>query len=224
MPNILVVDDDPKIRSVLGRGLHFEGYDVQLAADGAEALKLARTTPPDAIILDLMLPDMDGLEVCRRLRRGLSTPILMLTARDAVPDRVAGLDSGADDYLVKPYEFDELVARLRALLRRAQPQVAETLQFADLRLDTGTREAFRDGRRIDLTTREYELLLLFLRHPRQVLTRDLILERVWDDAEVDSNALEVHIARLRGKLEADAEPRLIQTVRGAGYALREDSP
>jgi len=224
VPNILVVDDDPKIRSVLGRGLHFEGYDVQLAADGAEALKLARTTPPDAIILDLMLPDMDGLEVCRRLRRGLSTPILMLTARDAVPDRVAGLDSGADDYLVKPYEFDELVARLRALLRRAQPQVAETLQFADLRLDTGTREAFRDGRRIDLTTREYELLLLFLRHPRQVLTRDLILERVWDDAEVDSNALEVHIARLRGKLEADAEPRLIQTVRGAGYALREDSP
>jgi two-component system response regulator MprA len=224
MPNILVVDDDPKIRSVLGRGLHFEGYDVQLAADGAEALKLARTTPPDAIILDLMLPDMDGLEVCRRLRRGLSTPILMLTARDAVPDRVAGLDSGADDYLVKPYEFDELVARLRALRRRAQPQVAETLQFADLRLDTGTREAFRDGRRIDLTTREYELLLLFMRHPRQVLTRDLILERVWDDAGVDSNALEVHIARLRGKLEADAEPRLIQTVRGAGYALREDAP
>ena len=222
MPNILVVDDDPKIRSVLGRGLHFEGYDVQLAADGAEALKLARTTPPDAIILDLMLPDMDGLEVCRRLRRGLSTPILMLTARDAVPDRVAGLDSGADDYLVKPYEFDELVARLRALLRRAQPQVAETLQFIDLRLDTGTREAFRDARRIDLTTREYELLLLFMRHPRQVLTRDLILERVWDDAGVDSNALEVHIARLRGKLEADAEPRLIQTVRGAGYALRED--
>ena len=224
MPNVLVVDDDPKIRSVLGRGLHFEGYDVQLAADGAEALKIARTRPPDVIVLDVMLPDMDGMEVCRRLRRGIATPILMLTARDAVPDRIAGLDSGADDYLVKPFEFDELVARLRALLRRAQPQVAETLQFADLRLDTGTREAFRAGRRIDLTTREFELLLLFMRHPRQVLTREQILERVWDEAEVDSNALEVHIARLRSKLEADGEERLIQTVRGAGYTLREEVP
>ena len=224
MPNVLVVDDDPRIRSVLGRGLHFEGYDVQLAADGAEALKLARVTPPDVIVLDVMLPDIDGMEVCRRLRRGLTSPILMLTARDALPDRVAGLDSGADDYLVKPFEFDELVARLRALLRRAQPQVAETLHFADLRLDTGTREAFREGRRIDLTTREYELLLLFMRHPRQVLTREQILDRVWDAAEVDSNALEVHIARLRSKLEADGEARLIQTVRGAGYTLREDTP
>lgn len=223
MPNVLVVDDDPKIRSVLGRGLHFEGYDVQLAADGTEALKLARVTPPDLIVLDVMLPDMDGMEVCRRLRRGLTSPILMLTARHALPDRVAGLDSGADDYLVKPFEFDELVARLRALLRRAQPQVAETLQFADLGLDTGTREAFREGRRIDLTTREYELLLLFMRHPRQVLTREQILDRVWDEAEVDSNALEVHIARLRSKLEADGEERLIQTVRGAGYTLREEA-
>jgi two-component system response regulator MprA len=222
MPNVLVVDDDPKIRSVLGRGLHFEGYDVQLAADGAEALKIARETPPDVIVLDVMLPDMDGMEVCRRLRRGISTPILMLTARDAVPDRIAGLDSGADDYLVKPFEFDELVARIRALLRRAQPQVAETLQFADLRLDTGTREAFREDRRIDLTTREYELLMLFMRYPRLVLTREQIIDRVWDEAEVDSNALEVHIARLRSKLEADGEERVIQTVRGAGYTLREE--
>lgn len=221
MPNVLVVDDDPKIRSVLGRGLHFEGYDVQLAADAAEALRIARTQALDAIVLDVMLPDMDGMDVCRRLRRGIATPILMLTARDAVPDRIAGLDSGADDYLVKPFEFDELVARLRALLRRAQPQVAETLQFADLHLDTGTREAFRENRRIDLTTREYELLVLFMRHPRQVLTREQILERVWDEAEVDSNALEVHIARLRSKLEAASEARLIQTIRGAGYTLRE---
>lgn len=197
---------------------------MQLAADGAEALASARTQPPDLIVLDVMLPDMDGMEVCRRLRRGLTSPILMLTARDALPDRVAGLDSGADDYLVKPFQFDELVARLRALLRRAQPQVAETLQFADLRLDTGTREAFRDGRRIDLTTREYELLLLFMRHPRQVLTREQILDRVWDEADIDSNVLEVHVARLRGKLEADGEERLIQTMRGAGYTLREEAP
>lgn len=223
MTNVLVVDDDPNIRSVLGRGLHFEGYDVQLAADGAEALTIARTYPLDVIVLDVMLPDMDGMDVCRRLRRGIHTPILMLTARDAVPDRIAGLDSGADDYLVKPFEFDELVARLRALLRRSQPQAAETLQFADLRLDTGTREAFREDRRIDLTTREYELLRLFLHYPRQVLTREQILDRVWEETEVDSNALEVHIARLRSKLEADGESRLIQTVRGAGYTLREES-
>lgn len=223
MPNVLVVDDDPKIRSVLGRGLHFEGYDVQLAADGAEALRIARVAPPDIIVLDVMLPDIDGMEVCRRLRRGITSPILMLTARDAIPDRVAGLDSGADDYLVKPFEFDELVARLRALLRRSQPQAPESLHFADLRLDTGTREAYRNDRRIDLTTREFELLLLFMRHTRQVLTRDQILNRVWEEAEVDSNALEVHIARLRSKLEADGEERLIQTVRGAGYTLRDDS-
>ena len=224
MPTVLVVDDDPKIRAVLGRGLQFEGYSVQLAADGAEALRFARTQPPDVIVLDVMLPDMDGIEVCRRLRRGLTSPILMLTARDALPDRVAGLDSGADDYLVKPFQFDELVARLRALLRRAQPQVAETLHFADLRLDTGTREAFRESRRIDLTAREYELLLLFMRHPRQVLTREQILDRMWDEADIDSNVLEVHMARLRSKLEADGEERLIQTVRGAGYTLREETP
>jgi two-component system response regulator MprA len=223
MTTILVVDDDPKIRSVLGRGLRFEGYDVHLAADGQQALQIARETPFDLVVLDLTMPRMDGLEVCRRLRRGVSIPILMLTARDAVPDRIVGLDSGADDYLTKPFDFEELLARVRALLRRTQPQSGEILTFADLRLNTGTREAERGGRRVDLTTREYELLLLFLRHPRQVLTRDQIMDRVWGDAMVESNAIEVHIGRLRDKLEADEEERLIQTIRGAGYALREEA-
>ncbi len=222
MTTILVVDDDPHIRSVVSRGLRFEGYDVQLAADGAEALRIARTAPPDLVVLDVMLPGMDGLEVCRRLRRGTNVPILMLTARDAIPDRIAGLDSGADDYLVKPFDFDELLARIRAVFRRTQPQAEEVLVFADLRLDIDTREARRGSRRIDLTTREYELLLLFLQHPRQVLTREQILQLVWGDAEVDSNAIEVHIARLRDKLETGGEERLLQTIRGAGYALRED--
>ena len=223
MATVLVVDDDPNIRSVISRGLRFEGYDIQSAADGREALQVARTHPPDLILLDVMLPGMDGLEICRRLRRGTDAPILMLTARDAVPERIAGLDSGADDYLVKPFDFDELLARIRALLRRTQPRGGETLSYADLRLDTGAREAWRGHRRIDLTTREYEVLLLLMRHPRQVLTRDQILDRVWGDAEVDSNAIEVHVARLRDKLEAADEPRVIQTVRGAGYALREDA-
>jgi two-component system, OmpR family, response regulator MprA len=222
MTIILVVDDDPKILSVLGRGLRFEGYNVQLAADGPEALRSARVEPPDLVVLDIMLPGMDGLEVCRRLRRGINVPILMLTARDAVLDRIAGLDSGADDYLIKPFDFDELLARIRALLRRSLSAGEAVLMFADLRLDTRTREAYRSSRRIELTTREYELLLLFLRHPRQVLTREQILDNVWGDAGVDSNAIEVHIARLRDKLEAAGEERLIQTVRGAGYALREE--
>jgi two-component system, OmpR family, response regulator MprA len=222
MTTILVVDDDPKINSVLSRGLRFEGYTVHVAADGNEALRITRAEPPDLVILDVMLPGIDGLEVCRRLRRGTNVPILMLTARDAVPDRIAGLDSGADDYLVKPFDFDELLARVRALLRRAHPQAGGTLTFADLRLDTGTREVHRGKRRIELTTREYELLLLFMRHPRQVLTREQILEQVWGDADVESNAIEVHIARLRDKLEAEGKERLIQTIRGAGYAFRED--
>jgi two-component system response regulator MprA len=221
MTTILIVDDDPNICSVLRRGLRFEGYTVHIAEDGPQALEMARTAPPDLVVLDVMLPQMDGLEVCRRLRRGTAAPILMLTARDAVPDRIAGLDSGADDYLVKPFDFDELLARIRALLRRVQPLDAAVLSFADLRLDTGTREAFRGDRTIELTTREYELLVLFLRHPRRVLTRDQIFDHVWGSASVDSNAIEVHIGRLRDKLEAAGEPRLIQTVRGAGYALRE---
>jgi two-component system, OmpR family, response regulator MprA len=222
MTTILVVDDDPSIRSVVSRGLRFEGYDVQIAGDGLEALRIAREMPLHMVVLDVMLPNLDGLEVCRRLRRGGNTPIIMLTARDAVPDRIAGLDSGADDYLIKPFDFDELLARIRALLRRAQSQSEEVLSFADLRLDTGTREAYRSGRRIELTTREYELLAFFLRHPRQVLTRDQILSHVWSNPDVDSNAIEVHIGRLRDKLEAGGEGRVIQTIRGAGYALREE--
>ncbi len=222
MTTLLIVDDDPRIRSVVGRGLRFEGFVVTFAEDGDGALRSARDDPPDLIILDIMLPGIDGLEVCRRLRRGTNVPILMLTARDAVPDRIAGLNSGADDYLVKPFDFDELLARVRALLRRAAPQVDERLSFADLHLDTATREAFRANRRIDLTTREYELLLMLMLHPRQVLTREQFFARIWGEVEVDSNALEVHIARLRDKLEANDEPRLIQTVRGAGYTLRDD--
>jgi two-component system response regulator MprA len=222
MTTILVVDDDPKILSVLGRGLRFEGYEVQLAADGVEALRIARVEQLDLVVLDVMLPGMDGLEVCQRLRRGINVPILMLTARDAVPDRIDGLDSGADDYMIKPFDFDELLARIRALLRRTHPPSEGAHTFGALRLDTRTRETYRGSRRVDLTTREYELLLLFLQHPRQVLTREQILDRLWGDTGVDSNAIEVHIARLRDKLEADGESRLIQTVRGAGYALRED--
>jgi len=222
MTTILVVDDDPHILSVVSRGLHFEGYDVQIASDGAEALRIARAAPSNLVVLDVMLPGMDGLEVCRRLRRGTNVPILMLTARDAVPDRIAGLDSGADDYLIKPFDFDELLARIRALLRRTQPQDDEELICGDLRLHTGTRDLYRGERRIEITTREYELLVLFLHHPRRVLTREQILDRVWGTRDVDSNAIEVHIGRLRDKLEAYGEPRLIQTIRGAGYTLRED--
>jgi two-component system, OmpR family, response regulator MprA len=222
MTTILVVDDDPSIRSVVSRGLRFEGYDVQIAGDGLEALRIAREMPLHMVVLDVMLPHLDGLEVCRRLRRGTNAPIIMLTARDAVPDRIAGLDSGADDYLIKPFDFDELLARIRALLRRTQSLNDDTLTFTDLRLDTGTREVRRGERRIELTTREYELLTFFLRHPRQVLTRDQILLHVWSSTELDSNAIEVHIGRLRDKLEAGGEGRLIQTIRGAGYALREE--
>jgi two-component system, OmpR family, response regulator MprA len=222
MTTILVVDDDPKIASVVSRGLRFEGFSVQIAVDGPEALRIARDDPPDLVILDVMLPAIDGLEVCRRLRRGTNTPILMLTARDSVHDRVAGLNSGADDYLVKPFDFDELLARVRALLRRAQPAQDEVLAFADLRLNTATHQAFRGERRLDLTAREFTVLQILLRSPRHVLTREQILERVWGNSEVESNAVEVYIARLRDKLEAGNEPRLIQTIRGVGYSLREE--
>jgi two-component system response regulator MprA len=222
MTTILLVDDDPKILSVLGRGLRLEEYDVRLAADGAEALRHARNEPLDLVVLDVMLPDMDGLDVCRRLRRGTSVPILMLTARDAMPDRIAGLDSGADDYLTKPFDFDELLARIRTLLRRSRLCSGETVVFADLQLNTRTRQASRSGRRISLTAREYELLLLLLQHPRQVLTREQILDYVWHEIIIDSNAIEVLISRLRDKLESAGEARLLQTIHGAGYALRED--
>ncbi|MFI5271465.1 MAG: response regulator transcription factor [Ktedonobacterales bacterium] len=222
--HILVVDDDRHITQVLRRTLAYEGYSVEVANRGDDALRKVAERQPDLIVLDLMLPGLSGLEVCRRLREaGDQVPILILTAKDAVPDRVAGLDLGADDYLVKPMELDELLARVRALLRRRNPDpLPEVLRFADLELDTGTRMARRGTREFSLSTTEYELLALFLRRPRQVLTRDIIMERVWGyDFEGESNVLEVYIGYLRTKMEAADEPRLLHTKRGAGYVLRE---
>jgi two-component system response regulator MprA len=220
---ILVVDDERAVREALQRALRLEGYDVELAADGQEALFSLARHGVDAIVLDVLMPVMDGLETASRLRRqGNSTPILMLTARHEVSDRVAGLDAGADDYLVKPFALEELLARLRALLRRAVGG-DEVLSFADLTLDPGTREVRRGDRPIELTRTEFLLLELFLRNPRQVLTRDVIFDRVWGyDFGPASNSLEVYVGYLRRKTEADDEPRLIHTVRGVGYALRED--
>ncbi|HLZ24970.1 MAG TPA: response regulator transcription factor [Ktedonobacterales bacterium] len=221
--HVLLVDDDRHITEILRRALAYEGYSVDVALRGDVALQKTLEHPPDLIVLDLMLPGVGGLEVCRRLRAsGNQVPILMLTAKDSIPDRVAGLDLGADDYLVKPMELEEFLARVRAQLRRRNPEQNEVLRFADLELDTGTRAAHRGPREISLSTTEYELLALFLRRPRQVLTRDIIMERVWGyDFEGESNVLEVYIGYLRGKLEAGGEPRLIHTVRGAGYVLRE---
>ena len=224
MPEILVVDDEPSVRQALERALQLEGYTVRLAADGAEALAALRTSAADAIVLDVLMPHVDGLEVSRRLRAsGDRTPVLMLTARDEVSDRVAGLDAGADDYLVKPFALDELLARLRALLRRASPETeAATLRFTDLSLDVLAYEGRRGARTFELTRTEFALLELFLRHPRQVLTRDLIFDRVWGyDVGPASNSLEVYVGYLRRKMEAGGEPRLIHTVRGVGYVLRE---
>lgn len=221
MARILVVDDDPKITSLLKRGLAYEGFSVDVATDGFEALDVARETNPDLVILDVMMPGLDGVEVCRRMRATSDVPIIMLTARDEIPDRVQGLEAGADDYLVKPFAFDELLARIKAMLRRRRADTP-VLRYADLELDTGTREARRGNRPITLTTKEYELLALMLRHPRQVLTRETILEQVWGyDFGGDSNVLDVYIGYLRQKLEADGEKRLIHTVRGAGYVLKE---
>lgn len=220
---ILVVDDEERIRQFLQRGLTFEGYRVETAADGQEALDKARDDPPDLVLLDLMLPGMDGIEVCRRMRMVTEVPILMLTAKEAIEDRVAGLDAGADDYLVKPFAFDELLARVRALLRRAQPTQPQVYRFADLELDTGTRRGRRGDHVFDLTAKEYELLELFMRHPRQVLTREVIFDRVWNyDFGGESNIIEVYVRYLRQKTEAGDQPRLIHTVRGVGYVLREE--
>lgn len=220
---ILVIDDDPKITSFLRRALSYEGYDVDIANSGEEGLRIAREHELDLVVLDVMLPGIDGFEILRRLRAGGDVPVMMLTAKDDLSDRVKGLDIGADDYLVKPFAVEELIARVRALLRRQQPATTTNLlKFADLTLDTATREARRGERSIELTTREFELLSLFLRHPRQVLPRATILERVWEyDFGGDSNVLDVYIGYLRNKLEASGEPRLIYTVRGAGYVLRE---
>ncbi len=223
-PYIAIVDDDGAIRTALGRALRMENYDVDLFDDGLSALRAVQLRAPDAIVLDLQLPDIDGLEVCRRIRRaGDTTPILMLTARDAVNDRVAGLDVGADDYLVKPFDLAELLARLRALLRRhgATDGEESVLRFDDLSLNPATREVHRGARPITLTKIEFDLLELFLQHPRQVLTRDQILDLVWGyNFDSGTNSLAVYIGYLRRKLEEDGEPRLIQTVRGVGYALR----
>ena len=222
---ILVVDDEPAVRESLRRALQLEGYGVELAGDGSEALYRleSRELEPDGIVLDVLMPELDGLEVARRLRRsGSRVPILMLTARDEIADRVAGLDAGADDYLVKPFALEELFARLRAILRRSADGAVEVLRFADLELDPATREVRRGGGSIELTRTEFSLLELFMLNPRQVLTRSVIFERVWGyDFGPGSNSLDVYIGYLRRKTETGGKPRLIQTVRGVGYALRE---
>jgi two-component system, OmpR family, response regulator MprA len=218
---ILVVDDERAVRESLRRALELEGYEIDLAADGGEALEQIASDEPDAVILDVLMPGVDGLEVCRRLRSaGRELPVLMLTARDAVENRVEGLDAGADDYVTKPFALEELLARVRALLRRTTGGGA--LHFADLTLDPGTREVRRGDERIELTRTEFALLELFMLNPRQVLTRSIIFERVWGyDFGYASNSLDVYIGYLRRKTEAGGKPRLIQTVRGVGYALRE---
>ena len=221
---ILIIEDEARIAQFLERGLIYEGFQVSVAADGQAGLTVARDNPPDLVILDWMLPGLDGLEVCRRLRAAGDVAILMLTARDDVKDRVSGLDAGADDYLVKPFSIDEMIARVRALLRRAAPvSHPEILRFADLSLDTGTHRADRQDTAIDLTAKEYELLELFMRNPRQVLTRDVIFDRVWGyNFGGESNIIEVYVRYLRQKTETGDSSRLIHTVRGVGYVLREE--
>jgi two-component system, OmpR family, response regulator MprA len=222
---ILVVEDDPAVRNSLSRALRLEGYEAELHEEGHSAIRSLQVSAPDAIVLDLQLPDIDGIEICTRLRAsGDTTPILMVTARDAVGDRVAGLDAGADDYLVKPFDLAELFARLRALLRRRGPNEGESeiVRFEDVTLNLSTREARRGERPFELTRVEFDLLELFLRHPRQVLTRELILDRVWGYTfDTGTNSLAVYVGYLRRKLEQHGESRLLQTVRGVGYVLRE---
>jgi len=221
---VLLIEDEPQIAGFISRGLRREGYNVLVAADGETGLEMAFGELPEIIILDIMLPGIDGLTVCRQIREAeLQTPILMLTAKDAIPDRVAGLEAGADDYLVKPFAFEELIARVRALSRRRAPIESDApLTFADLTLNPSTRMAQRGDRTIELTAKEYDLLELFMRHPNQVLTRDQIYNRIWGyDFGGESNIIEVYIRYLRSKLEQDGEPRLLHTVRGVGYALRE---
>ena len=221
---VLVIEDEGRIAQFIERGLIYEGYRVSVARDGKIGLATARDNPPDLVILDWMLPGLDGLEVCKRLRAASDVPILMLTAKDDVKDRVIGLDAGADDYLVKPFSVDELLARIRALFRRTTPASRpDILRFSDLTLDTGTHRAYRGEQAIDLTAKEYELLELFMRNPRQVLTRDVIFDRVWDyDFGGESNIIEVYVRYLRQKTETENKPRLIHTVRGVGYVLREE--
>jgi two-component system response regulator MprA len=224
MSTILIVEDEAEIAGYLRRGLTFEGYTVEIASDGRQALDIAREQPPDLVVLDLMLPGIDGLEVARRLRAASDVPIIMLTARDAIPDRVAGLEAGADDYLIKPFAFEELLARIRVQLRRRQREDSATvLRYGPLTMDLAAHEVTIGDRRVDLTAKEYDLLELFMRHPQQVLTRDVIYDRVWGyNFGGESNIIEVYVRYLRQKLEAHGEPRLIHTVRGVGYILREE--
>jgi DNA-binding response OmpR family regulator len=223
MQHILVIDDDPAVTSVLRRGLTYEGFVVDVAASGEAGLAIVRDQPPDLIILDIMMPGIDGLEVLRRLRAaGDPIPVLMLTAKDAPQDEVTGLGQGADDYVIKPFTFEVLLARIKALLRRRETGHPSLLHYADLQLDSGTRRARRGQREIDLTDTEYRLLTLLLEHPRQVLTREVLMDRVWGyDFGGDTNVLETYIKQLRQKIEAGGEPRLIRTVRRVGYVLRE---
>jgi len=225
---ILVIDDDPKITALLKRSLNYEGYQVEVSNKGKEGLDKALSLQPDLVILDIMLPDMEGWDVCKHLRLQSETPILMLTARDDVSDRVRGLDTGADDYLVKPFALEELLARLRALLRRGknnrqgEKQSENRLTYADINLNPATREVTRGGKEIDMTQKEFDLLHIFMLHPWQVLTRETLMEKVWGyDFSGESNVLDVYIGYLRQKLEAGGQPRLIQTVRGVGYRLKE---
>jgi two-component system response regulator MprA len=219
---LLIIEDDQGILKILRRNLTYEGYEVEVAEDGTMGLEKARQLSPDLVILDIMLPGMDGFEVCRRLRTESDVPVLMLTAKGETSDRVRGLDLGADDYLAKPFEFEELNARIRALLRRTTSNQASVLTFADLTLDKGTRRARREERVISLTAKEYELLELFMEHPRQVLTREVIYDRVWGyNFGGKSNIIEVYVRYLRQKLEKEGEPRLIHTLRGVGYVLRK---
>lgn len=222
-PKILLIEDEEKLAKFVEMELSYEDYDVTLAHDGLSGLMAARDSEPDLVLLDWMMPGLSGVEVCRRLRAtGFKEPIILLTAKDDVADRVAGLDAGADDYVVKPFSIEELLARVRAHLRRNQPQEVDTLQFQNLTLNRKTREVKRGDRSIELTAKEFDLLDYLMNHPRQVLTRDRILEEVWGyDFMGDSNIIEVYIRYLRLKLEAEGEKRLIQTVRGVGYVLKD---
>jgi len=218
---ILVVDDDPMVATTIQRVLRPEGYEVDVVLGGQEAVDRVKQKRPDLVVLDVMMPGVDGFEVCRRLRAEDNLPILLLTARGGTADRVRGLDTGADDYLVKPFAYAELLARVRALLRRAAPAAGEVLQFGGVSMDVEAREVQRGGRVIPLTAREFALLEHFMRHPRQVLTRAQLLDAVWVNEEADGNVVAVYVGYLRGKLDVAGRPRLIHTMRGFGYSLRE---
>lgn len=221
--HILLVEDDPKLAEFIATELHLEGYQVTIASNGMDGLKIARDSSPDLLILDWMLPVISGLDLCLRLRKtGMEAPIIILTAKDEIPDRVTGLNAGADDYVTKPFSMEELLARVKARLRRTHAQDLNIFTFEDLTLNCLAREVYRDSQLIELTAKEFDLLEFILRHPRQVLTREQILETVWGyDFMGDSNIIEVYIRALRVKLESANPKRLIQTVRGVGYVLRD---